>query len=340
MNRRHLRLLLLSAVALLSCSYWVALWRRGPFRQAGSDGSPATLEDLIDSNNASSIISISSSVVSSTVLPPCPADPPGLVGPMRVEFDWRRTMEDVRRGSSAGLRDGGRYSPPDCVSRHKVAIIIPFRDRHEHLKHWLYYLHPILKRQQLDYGVYVIHQHGTTTFNRAKLLNVGFVEALKEYAYDCFVFSDVDLVPMDDRNVYRCHGEPRHMASAMDKFGFRLPYKTYFGGVVALTRAQYMLINGFSNTYWGWGAEDDDMYKRILRRKMTVSRPDSKVGMYKMVRHTRDAHNEENPHASSQLSLTAVTMDNDGINTLKYTVKRIDKDQLHTMILVDIHGPK
>lgn len=66
------------------------------------------------------------------------------------------------------------------------------------------------------------HQHGEETFNRAKLLNVGFLEALKEDAtYDCFIFSDVDLVPMDDRNLYRCGDQPRHFAIAMDKFGFR-----------------------------------------------------------------------------------------------------------------------
>lgn len=58
-------------------------------------------------------------------------------------------------------------------------------------------------------------------FNRAKLLNVGYMEALKEYDYDCFVFSDVDLIPMDDRNTYRCFSQPRHLSVSMDKFGFR-----------------------------------------------------------------------------------------------------------------------
>lgn len=32
---------------------------------------------------------------------------------------------------------------------------------------------------------------------------------------------DVDLVPMDERNLYRCGDQPRHFAIAMDKFGFR-----------------------------------------------------------------------------------------------------------------------
>jgi beta-1,4-galactosyltransferase 1 len=30
-------------------------------------------------------------------------------------------------------------------------------------------------------------------------MNIGFVEALKMYDFDCFVFHDVDLVPEDDR---------------------------------------------------------------------------------------------------------------------------------------------
>lgn len=64
-------------------------------------------------------------------------------------------------------------------------------------------------------------QLGEDTFNRAKLLNVGYTEALKDAEYDCFIFSDVDLIPMDDRNLYHCYDQPRHFAIAMDKFGFR-----------------------------------------------------------------------------------------------------------------------
>jgi hypothetical protein len=40
----------------------------------------------------------------------------------------------------------------------QIAIIIPYRDRHEHLITLLYYLHPILQRQQLDYKIYVTEQ--------------------------------------------------------------------------------------------------------------------------------------------------------------------------------------
>uniref|UniRef100_A0A8C5TIP7 Beta-1,4-galactosyltransferase n=1 Tax=Malurus cyaneus samueli TaxID=2593467 RepID=A0A8C5TIP7_9PASS len=184
------------------------------------------------------------------------------VGALRVEFSQPINLDEVAR-INPEVKAGGRFAPKDCIALQKVAIIIPFRNREEHLKYWLYYLHPVLQRQQLDYGVYVINQDGEEEFNRAKLLNIGFAEALKEYDYDCFVFSDVDLIPMDDRNTYKCYSQPRHLSVSMDKFGFRLPYNQYFGGVSALSKEQFTKINGFPNNYWGWGGEDDDIYNSL-----------------------------------------------------------------------------
>lgn len=193
-------------------------------------------------------------------------------------------------------------------------------------------------RQQLDYGVYVINQDGEGVFNRAKLMNVGYAEVLKEYDYNCLVFSDVDLVPLDDRNLYRCFDNPRHLAVGMDKFNYHLPYNTFFGGVSALSKDQFLKINGFPNTYWGWGGEDDDIYRRIIFRGMSISRPNLVMGKYKMVKHHRDLHNEPNPLNPSKLNQAQKNMDRDGINSLKYTVKDITKDILYTFITVDIQA--
>jgi len=111
-----------------------------------------------------------------------------------------------------------------------------------------------------------------------KLMNVGFVEASRLYGWHCFVFHDVDLLPEDDRNLYTCPQQPRHMSVAVDKFNYkcafnqdfifktsfpyRLPYSTLFGGAEALTNSQFTKMNGFSNDFWGWGGEDDDISAR------------------------------------------------------------------------------
>ncbi|NP_001365425.1 beta-1,4-galactosyltransferase 1 isoform 3 [Homo sapiens] len=187
----------------------------------GGDSSP-----VVDSGPgpASNLTSVPVPHTTALSLPACPEESPLLVGPMLIEFNMPVDLELVAK-QNPNVKMGGRYAPRDCVSPHKVAIIIPFRNRQEHLKYWLYYLHPVLQRQQLDYGIYVINQAGDTIFNRAKLLNVGFQEALKDYDYTCFVFSDVDLIPMNDHNAYRCFSQPRHISVAMDKFGFRLVFR-------------------------------------------------------------------------------------------------------------------
>lgn len=63
-------------------------------------------------------------------------------------------------------------------------------------------------------------------FNRAMLMNVGYVEALKERPFDCFIFHDVDLLPENDRNLYTCPEQPRHMSVAVDKFNYRWDIKS------------------------------------------------------------------------------------------------------------------
>lgn len=44
------------------------------------------------------------------------------------------------------------------ISRQKVAVLIPFKDRDAHLKTLLYHLHPMLMRQQIQYCIYVAEQ--------------------------------------------------------------------------------------------------------------------------------------------------------------------------------------
>uniref|UniRef100_A0A8C4QCS4 Beta-1,4-galactosyltransferase n=1 Tax=Eptatretus burgeri TaxID=7764 RepID=A0A8C4QCS4_EPTBU len=268
---------------------------------------------------------------------PCPEKPSSLVGPVTVKFVKSVKLEEVQ-AENPNVQLGGHYSPP-CVAKDHVALIVPFRHREEHLRQLLHYLHPFLQKQQIDYTIYIVNQFGEKTFNRAKLMNVGYVEALKDFPYDCFIFSDVDLVPMDDRNLYHCYSQPRHFAVAMDKFGFRLPYSGYFGGVSGLSKVQFLKINGFPNNYWGWGGEDDDIYNRITLNGMKVSRPDSNIGRYRMIQHHRDAKNEANPKRFTQISKTRWTMMTDGLNSLKYQLVKKDVYPLYTNITVDIETP-
>ena len=52
-------------------------------------------------------------------------------------------------------------------------------------------------------------------------MNIGFKEAGKLYDNQCYIFHDVDLLPEDDRNLYSCPNQPRHMSAAVDTMSYR-----------------------------------------------------------------------------------------------------------------------
>ena len=76
----------------------------------------------------------------------------------------------------------------------------------------------------------------------------------------CFVFHDVDLLPLNAQNLYACSNLPIHLSAFVDTFRFNLPYSTLFGGALAISQEIFEAVNGFSNQFSGWGGEDDDFW--------------------------------------------------------------------------------
>ncbi|CAJ0593592.1 unnamed protein product [Cylicocyclus nassatus] len=257
----------------------------------------------------------------SSALKLCPITPPNLVGPIRVWMD-SPSMAKLQK-LYPYLEPGGHGQPKECRSRHRVAIVVPYRDRESHLRILLHNLHSFLTKQQLDYAIIIVEQMANQTFNRAKLMNVGFAEGMKLYPWECFIFHDVDLLPEDDRNLYSCPTIPRHMSVAVDKFNYKLPYTAIFGGISAMTVDQLHAINGFSNRYWGWGGEDDDLADRVSREGYKIARYPAQIARYKMIKHVHES--KSNPINKCRYKLMAQTKKrykSDGLNSLKYEFSR------------------
>ena len=79
-------------------------------------------------------------------------------------------------------------SNPDQKGR--VAIVVPYRNRLQNLKTFLRYMHVFLVQQNLfNYGIFIVEPLKDLVFNRALLLNIGFIEALKvDQEYNCFLY--------------------------------------------------------------------------------------------------------------------------------------------------------
>ncbi|XP_052267531.1 beta-1,4-galactosyltransferase 4-like [Dreissena polymorpha] len=154
-----------------------------------------------------------------------------------------------------------------------VALVVPYRNRPSQLPIFISRIFPFLQRQLVDFRMFLIEQDPSGAFNRAKLFNVGYNESSKYGDFDCFIFHDVDLIPENDTNLYQCEDQPKHMSPAMSSFNYRIPYSSFVGGVLAMNKTVFQLVNGFSNLYLGWGGEDDDMSVRILENGFKVRRP-------------------------------------------------------------------
>ena len=166
------------------------------------------------------------------------------------EIDYEQVVKNYAHEFDE--QSGGHWRPKDCVAHSRVAIVIPYRDRQKHLNVFLNHMHRFLQKQLIDYAIYIIEEVPNLKFNRAMLMNIGYRESLKDYDWQCFVFHDVDLVPEDERNIYSCPTYPRHMSANVNTFDYVLPYKEIMGGVTAMSRKHFELINGFSNIYFGW----------------------------------------------------------------------------------------
>ncbi|EMP36727.1 Beta-1,4-galactosyltransferase 6 [Chelonia mydas] len=216
----------------------------------------------------------------------CPEKLPYMRGLISVNMS-EISFDEIQEVFSKDLdiEPGGHWKPKDCKPRWKVAVLIPFRNRHEHLPIFFRHLIPMLQKQRLEFAFYVVEQSGTQPFNRAMLFNVGFKEAMKDVAWDCVIFHDVDHLPENDRNYYGCGEMPRHFAAKLDKYMYILPYNEFFGGVSGLTVEQFKKINGFPNAFWGWGGEDDDLWNRVHYAGYNVTRPEGDLGKYKSIPH-------------------------------------------------------
>jgi len=159
------------------------------------------------------------------------------------------------------------------VQNHKLGIIVPYRNRPQQLKRFTKHMGEYLN--DLDYQIFIIEQSDDKPFNRGKLLNVGYKFAC-DNGCDYFVFHDVDMLPEDVD--YSYSDKPLHLATHLQEHDYETTFFDYFGGVTMFTKEDFELINGFSNEYWGWGFEDDDLLIRCYDSNLDLNKQEIGVG--------------------------------------------------------------
>lgn len=275
---------------------------------------------------------------------PTPAEATDPVGTKRRMFEER----SKRYKSSASTKETTNTTTTTTSNLNSIAIIVPYRDLHPaqnrakhlhafipHMKSFLAEL--VTSNKIQDFHIYIIEQsNDQRKFNRGKLLNIGFDFALKRSEkhpprHTIFIFHDVDLLPQANlRNWYATFPtKPIHIARVWDRYSNNTKY---FGGIVSFSESDMKRINGYPNTFWGWGGEDDEMQKRLETLNIQWDAPSegSIVDLENMSLSTKLGFLKQNKEWKCMVKWEALeeheqTWEQNGLNNLSYDILKISR---------------
>jgi len=143
----------------------------------------------------------------------------------------------------------------------KLGVCVPYRNREAHLKEFVPRVGKYLEEQGIEYCMYFGHQVDDKLFNRGAMKNIAAKYAFED-GCDYIVWHDIDMIPEEGCDYSYPKDNPRHIATQISQMNYQLKYEEYFGGAVLFTKEQVEKTNGYSNDYWDWGMEDDDLFWR------------------------------------------------------------------------------
>jgi hypothetical protein len=176
-------------------------------------------------------------------------------------------------------------------------IIIPYRNREEHLKqllpHLISFFHRDLQNNYINPLIVVAEQANEEKFNRGWCRNAGFLAVANACDYICL--HDVDYMPSWADYSY-CSFPTQIIWWGMHLRPIRVGGNSLvtaargnLGAVVIIDKWQFSGVNGYSNLYFGWGYEDADLKTRLQVKGLT---PKFKAGTFIPLEHDHQGFTE------------------------------------------------
>ncbi|CAF2519639.1 unnamed protein product [Rotaria sp. Silwood2] len=213
--------------------------------------------------------------------------------------------------------ENGMWYPIEVTSSQRTAILVPLQGRDYNAK-----VYPLGSR-----------------FNKGRLYNAG-IRYIEQQSLNitCLILHDVDLIPENDGNFYSCESRhPKHTTTRVRQLNSTHRYARYYefliGGVLLLTLDMYKSVNGFSNLYWGWGGEDDDLSLRLIQRRMCVVRPSYELAIYTALPHPKG---QRNGARFQLLAWSTVRLNADGYKQIDSMIRIVDIRKTSTVIHLKI----
>ena len=200
-------------------------------------------------------------------------------------------------------------------------ILIPFRDNEEQQRTaQLTKFVSHMKRYHPDWTVLVVEQSDDgKKFNRGALLNIG-TRIAAAHGVEYVIFHDVDLIPLKVLVPYytAIPDKPIHIAKVWTS---KYDSPDFLGGVLSMSIADIATINGFPNTFFGWGGEDDALRNRIKAKKIDVYQPTLRGEGFKELAHVDSRTKTEWKNMQKWEDIAADKRNStSGVSTVRYKV--------------------
>jgi hypothetical protein len=129
-----------------------------------------------------------------------------------------------------------------------LLIVVPYRNREEHLKEFLENAPKYFDKQNIEYDILICELDQTGDWNAGLCVN-STINFIKDKKYKWLFIHHVDIYPLEgdlnfpnENEYYYNIGDYGSCLMLMDSF---------------------LNVGGYSNSFWGWGGEDNDLYKKL-----------------------------------------------------------------------------
>ena len=165
---------------------------------------------------------------------------------------------------------------------YKNIILIPYRNRKEHLDQFLKEVLFLFYKYLTPFKIIIIEQLNNKKFNRGKLLNIGYHIFKDSSRY--FFHHDVDILPNEKTidTIYTCEN--------YDILRIYNAHNSSLGGIVKFTKESFEKINGFPNYIWGWGIEDRSFYYRCKTLNLNISNNFTDKNNFTFLKHLSNSY--------------------------------------------------
>lgn len=211
-------------------------------------------------------------------------------------------------------------------------ILIPYRDREQHLKYFLENSVHLLKKKINNLKVVVVEQSEKNLFNRGKLLNIGYDLYKQE---KCVYFThDVDINPYEKtiKEIYNKKINDEIM-------GIYTSSCNTLGGIIKFRGETFKKINGFPNNIWGWGTEDKALQNRAELKNVKIMKNilnndpnrDKYFKIFNDVNDRNTTNESKNwfkyyrQYPTLSTEIKERMLQNDGLSTLEYKILKKEK---------------